>query len=148
MKDGFAQKQVNQRGIVRLNDEEKDFLSGYGKQSGSDNYAWRICPYLAPDEIGIPGNCRNDSNCNQKADFVEIYAGEERPVEVCQGNGWWDGIFEMPVTVSMFSSSEGFRDLGLHKGILEAHSCTIAGFLQQDTGFNGIIAIITRVNSI
>lgn len=54
MKGWFAGQKIEDRGVVRLNDEEEDLFRGYFEQSGANNGICRIRPYSTVDEVGIP----------------------------------------------------------------------------------------------
>lgn len=97
MKDGLVEQQVEQSGIVRLNNEEKHFFSRYRKQSRSNDHTWWVCPNLAPDEVRVPRNSGNDRNGDKESDFVQINAIEEGAIDYCQGNAQRYCVLEMPV---------------------------------------------------
>jgi hypothetical protein len=49
-----AQDDIQQRGVVSLDDEEEDFFEGNVEQLGSNNNMARVAPDAGSDEVGIP----------------------------------------------------------------------------------------------
>jgi hypothetical protein len=49
-----AQNDIQQRGVVCLDDEEEDFLDRNVEQFRSNNHMARVAPDAGSDEIGIP----------------------------------------------------------------------------------------------
>ena len=61
MKGGFAEQQVEQRGVVCLYYEKENFLCRYAKEGGANNGIRRIGPYPSVDQVRVPGRGRHDS---------------------------------------------------------------------------------------
>ena len=59
MKCWFAQDEVEERRVVRLDDEKEDFLCWNLVQGGPNDDIVRIRPYPVANEVGIPGCCRH-----------------------------------------------------------------------------------------
>lgn len=71
----------------------------------------RVGPYSRADEVRVPGDSRNNSDLvwsagenqwlqahtdrDQKEDFVQVEAVEQRAVEEGEGYGGRDGVFDM-----------------------------------------------------
>jgi len=55
MKSGLVQEKVEQRGVIRLDDEEEEFFGRDPKESGPGNGVRWVRPYSVPDEVRIPG---------------------------------------------------------------------------------------------
>jgi hypothetical protein len=62
LKRGLAEDQIQQRGVVRLDEEEEDFLERNVKQRGANNDMVRVTPYIGTDQIGIPRYCCSDGD--------------------------------------------------------------------------------------
>jgi len=62
MEGRFAYQEVEQRSVVRLDNEEEDLLCRYIEQSGPDYDIVRVRPYSVANQIRVPGSCRDDGN--------------------------------------------------------------------------------------
>jgi hypothetical protein len=56
----FTKHNVEQAGVVRLNNKKEHLFKWDFEKSVSDNRIRRICPYASMNEIRIPWNCPND----------------------------------------------------------------------------------------
>ena len=72
MKRWFAQDEVEERGIVRLDDEKEDFLCWNLVQGGPNDNVVRIRPYPVANEVGIPGSCGHHGNLRHISCFGYI----------------------------------------------------------------------------
>jgi len=54
MKNGLAEEQIEQRGVVSLDEKEKDLLRRYAEQSRTDDGGGRVCPYPSVDQVRVP----------------------------------------------------------------------------------------------
>lgn len=57
MKGGFAGEDVEKGGIVCLDNKEEDLFSRYVEECRANNHVCRIGPYVAVDEVRVPGYC-------------------------------------------------------------------------------------------
>ena len=95
MKCRLAEQEVEEGGIVGLDDEEEDFLCWDSKERGSNDHVGRICPYPRMDQVRIPRCGRDDGNlnrvsrasrscrvayCNEEEDLVETKTRKQRLV--------------------------------------------------------------------
>ena len=60
MKDGLAEKEIQQRGDVGLNHEEEEFFGRNLKDCRTDNGTGRIAPDPGADQVRIPGRGGDD----------------------------------------------------------------------------------------
>ena len=54
MEHGFAENEIEQSGIVRLDDEEKDLFERYVQQLWPDYYVFRVAPDVVANEVRVP----------------------------------------------------------------------------------------------
>ena len=62
MKGGLAKEQVEEGGVVGLDDEEEDFFCRYLEERGANDCVWRIGPYSSMDQVRVPWCCRDNGN--------------------------------------------------------------------------------------
>lgn len=60
--DRLRRQEIQQRGVVCLDDEEKDLLEGYAEQGWTDNDIGRVRPDIGSDEIAIPRDGSDDGD--------------------------------------------------------------------------------------
>lgn len=137
----LAKDQIQQRGVVGLDEEEEYFLKRNVKQRGADDDMARVTPYIGADEIGVPWYCRGDSDLplllfkgprgrgvstysHQEDDLEGIEFGEKWPVQQSKQHGRRYGVFDMAGRGrSVCGSSRMVKyDLHVHNCIVKAHS--------------------------
>lgn len=62
MKCGFAEQEIEKRGIVGLDDEEEDFFCRYSEESGANDGIGRVGPDSRVNEVGVPWSGRENSD--------------------------------------------------------------------------------------
>lgn len=118
LEGGLAEDEVEERGIVRLHNEEEDFFKGDVKQLRAHNDVSRIAPDAVADEVRIPGDCCDDGDLvvsemaswrvpwrayrYQERDLVDIELGEERAVQQGEQHSRRDVVLEVAVTSCQF----------------------------------------------
>lgn len=109
--NGFAKQEIEQRGVVCLNDKEEDLLGGDIEELRADNDVGGIGPYSRADEVRVPGNGGYDRNLtelgwdgqwleaqtdrDQEDDLVQVETGEQRAVKDGECYRRRYGVFDM-----------------------------------------------------
>ena len=62
MERGLAEEEVEQGGIVGLNDKKEDLFGWYSEESRTNDRIGWICPYLGVNEVRIPRSGGDDSD--------------------------------------------------------------------------------------
>lgn len=143
MECGLAEDQIQQRGVVCLDEEKEDFLEGNVKQRGANNDMVRVAPYVGADQIRVPWYCCSDGDLgsplleqkqsnergvstygHQEEDLEGIELGKERPVQQGKQYGGRYGVFDMASRGRSVcgSSRTGKCCIHVHNCIVKAHS--------------------------
>jgi hypothetical protein len=96
MEGGLVEDEVEEAGVVGLNDEEEQLLGGDGEECRADDDLPRVCPYLSSDEVGVPRDGRGDGDADEEEYSVNVQPCEEWTIEARKSYRWGDGVFEMP----------------------------------------------------
>ena len=97
MKDRLVQQQVKEGRVISLNHEEEEFFRRYRKESRANYDTGRVCPDPLVNQVGIPWDGGNNSDCNQEGELVEVNWLEEGSIKECERNGRRYRVFEMTV---------------------------------------------------
>lgn len=69
---------VQQRGDVRLNNKEEEFLRRDGEERGAhDGVGW-VCPDIVADEVAIPRDGGDDGDGDEDGGLVPVPSCEQR----------------------------------------------------------------------
>lgn len=97
MQDRFAEEEVQQRGVVSLDDEEEHFFEWDAEEGGPEDGIGRVGPDAGVDEVAVPGDCGDDGDGEEEEGLVEVEGGVERVVEEGEERGRGEGVGEVAV---------------------------------------------------
>jgi len=95
VKGRLAEEQVQQGGVVRLNDEEEELFEGDEEEGGAEDGIWRVGPDAGVDQIGVPGDGGRYGDGDEEEDLVDVDWRQEGPVEEGEDQGGGDGVREV-----------------------------------------------------
>lgn len=72
---------MQQRGVVRLDDEEETFLERDLEKGRASDRVGRVAPYSLANQVRVPRDGGGKGDSNQKGDFVEVELGKEGSIE-------------------------------------------------------------------